>query len=104
MKLDIPDEYLPLIVNAPEHYHAYTRAAQLEDARYQQAAEWFKRKRQPASEAPERTTKRRRAQHLAKDERGYMIVRHEVAAGARRCQADGAFIQATAVLEAESAA
>jgi hypothetical protein len=28
MKLDIPDEYLPLIVNALEHYHAYTRAAQ----------------------------------------------------------------------------
>jgi hypothetical protein len=24
MKLDIPDEYLPLIINALEHYHAYT--------------------------------------------------------------------------------
>jgi hypothetical protein len=58
MKLDIPDEYLPLIVNALEHYHAYTRAAQREDARYQQAADWFKRKRPAASEEPERNQKR----------------------------------------------
>jgi hypothetical protein len=61
MKLDIPDEYLPLIINALEHYHAYTRAAQREDTRYQQATDWFKRKHTAASEEPERTTSRRRA-------------------------------------------
>ena len=59
MKLDIPDEYLPLIINALEHYHAYTPATQREDTRYQQAAEWFKRKRPAESEEPER--KRRAA-------------------------------------------
>ena len=32
MKLDIPDEYLPLIVTALENYAAYTRAVQREDA------------------------------------------------------------------------
>jgi hypothetical protein len=31
MKLDIPDEYLPLIITALEHYDAYTRAAQRQD-------------------------------------------------------------------------
>ena len=31
MKLDIPDEYLPLIVTALEHYNAHTRAVQGED-------------------------------------------------------------------------
>ena len=60
MKLDIPDEYIPLIVDALEHKFAYTRAAQREDGRYQQAAEWFKRK-QPTNEEPERPTKRKRA-------------------------------------------
>ena len=50
MKLDLPDEYVPLVVTALEHYHAYTRAIQREDARYQEAADWFKRRRSPASE------------------------------------------------------
>ena len=61
MKLDLPDEYVPLVVTALEHYHAYTRAIQREDARYQEAADWFKRRRSPASEEPERTAKRKRA-------------------------------------------
>jgi hypothetical protein len=43
MKLDVPEEYLPLIVTALEHYSAYARAVQREDARYQEAADWFKR-------------------------------------------------------------
>ena len=42
-------------------YHAYTRAMQWEDARYQQAADRFKRKRSPTSEEMERTARRRRA-------------------------------------------
>ena len=44
MSLNIPDEYIPLIVNALQHYHAYTRAVQRDDARYQQVAEWFLQK------------------------------------------------------------
>jgi hypothetical protein len=61
MKLDMPDEYLPLVVTALEHYYAYTRAVQRENARYQEAPNWFKRKRSPAPEEPERTAKRKRA-------------------------------------------
>jgi hypothetical protein len=60
MKIDLPDEYVPLIVTALEQYHAYTRAQQRQDPRYQQAADWFKRK-QPASEETERPVKRKRA-------------------------------------------
>jgi hypothetical protein len=54
MKIDLPDEYVPLIVKALEHFHAYSRAAQREDARYREAADWFKRK-QPSSEESDRT-------------------------------------------------
>jgi len=50
MKFDIPDECLPLVVTALEHYHAYASSFQREDARYQEAADWFKRRRSPASE------------------------------------------------------
>jgi len=50
-----------VIVMALEHYAAYTRAAQREDPRYQEAADWFKRKRSPPAEEPERTAKRKRA-------------------------------------------
>jgi hypothetical protein len=42
IKLDIPDEYLLLQVSASEHYHAHIRAFQREDARHQEAADWFK--------------------------------------------------------------
>jgi hypothetical protein len=59
MKLDIPDEYVPLIVTALEHCY-YTRAAQHEDPPYQEAVDWFKRK-QPSSEERERPAKRKRA-------------------------------------------
>ena len=61
MKLEIPDEYVPLVVTALEHYHAYTRTIQREDARYQQAADGFKRKRSPASEEEQPASKRKRA-------------------------------------------
>ena len=44
MKLDMPDEYLPLVVTALEHYYAYTKAVQRDDSSYQEAADWFKRK------------------------------------------------------------
>ena len=56
MNLDIPDEYLPLIVTALEHYAAYARAVQREDARYQEAADLFKSKR---PDEAQRTGKRK---------------------------------------------
>ena len=39
--MNIPDEYVPLIVKGLEHYYAYTRAVQRDDSRYQKAADWF---------------------------------------------------------------
>jgi hypothetical protein len=39
------------VINALEHYYAFTRAKQADDARYQEAADWFKRKH-PAAEEP----------------------------------------------------
>ncbi len=41
MKMNIPDEYVPLIVKGLEHYYAYTRAVQRDDSRYKKAADWF---------------------------------------------------------------
>ena len=38
MKLDVPDDCVPLLITALEHHYAYTRAVQREDTRYQQAA------------------------------------------------------------------
>src|ERR1700676_1627692 len=36
MKLEIPDDYVPLLITALEQYYAYTRAVKREDTRYQQ--------------------------------------------------------------------
>ena len=60
MRLDVPDDYVPLLITAWEHHYAYTKAVQREDARYQQAADWFKRKRTPIAAEPVRTVKRKR--------------------------------------------
>ena len=35
MRLDVPDDYVPLLITALEHHYAYTRVVQREDARYQ---------------------------------------------------------------------
>ena len=59
----MPDDYVPLIINALEHYFAFTHGKQADDVRYQQAADWFKRKR-PATDEPgvaKRTGSRRRS-------------------------------------------
>jgi hypothetical protein len=45
VKIDLPDDYVPLVVNALEHYYALTKARQQDDVRYQEIADWFKRKR-----------------------------------------------------------
>ena len=60
MKIDMPDEYLPLIVKALERYHVYTRASQRENSHYQEAADFFKRK-QPGREESVPKPKRKRA-------------------------------------------
>src|SRR3984893_6455743 len=56
--LDMPDEYLPRIVTALEHYSAYARAVQREDARYQEAADWFKPKQSSTPKEPDGRGKR----------------------------------------------
>ena len=59
MKLEIPDDYVPLLITALEQYYAYTRAVKREDTRYQQAADWFHRQRTPISEKSVKKVKRR---------------------------------------------
>ena len=59
MKLDVPDDYVPLLITALEQYYAYTRAVKREDTRYQQAADWFHRQRTPIAEKPVPTGKRK---------------------------------------------
>jgi hypothetical protein len=59
MKLDVPDDYVPLLITALEHHYAYTRAVKREDARYQQAADWFHRQRTPITKKPVPTAKRK---------------------------------------------
>ena len=63
MTLDVPDEYLPLLIRALEQYHAYTIATQREDRRYLQVAEMIKAaERKPAQrEEPSRRPAKRRA-------------------------------------------
>ena len=45
MKTDLSEEELKLIVEALEHYYAYTPAAQRDDSRYQELANKLKNKR-----------------------------------------------------------
>jgi chromatin segregation and condensation protein Rec8/ScpA/Scc1 (kleisin family) len=59
MKLDIPDDYFPLLITALEQYYAYTKAVRREDSRDQQAADWFHRQRTAVAVKPERTVKRK---------------------------------------------
>ena len=57
MKLDVPDDYIVLLITALEHHYAYTRAVKREDTRFQQAADWFHRQRAPIPGKPVRTGK-----------------------------------------------
>lgn len=45
MKTDLSDEEVKLIVEALEHYYAYTRATQRDDSLYQELANKLKKKR-----------------------------------------------------------
>jgi hypothetical protein len=59
VKLDLPDEYFPLLIRALEHYYAYTQAAQRQDSRYQDIADLIKRKGPGSERAEEKQTKRK---------------------------------------------
>jgi len=59
MKLNVPDDYVPLLITALEHHYAYTKAVLREDTRYRQAADWFHRQPTPIAEKPARTAKRK---------------------------------------------
>ena len=63
MRLELPEEYLPLLVRALEHYHAYTVATQREDRRYLQAADLVKasERKPPQREDPDKKANKRRA-------------------------------------------
>ena len=60
MKMNVPDEYVPLIVKGLEHYYAYTRAVQRDDSRYQQAAAWFQGALTAKSRVPAQTAQARK--------------------------------------------
>jgi hypothetical protein len=55
MQMNIPDEYVPLIVKGLEHYYAYTRAVQRDDSRYQKAADWFQGQLTAKSPLPDKS-------------------------------------------------
>ena len=57
VKLDFPDDYLPLVIRALEHYAAYARATQRDATPYQQAVNLFKRKG-PGSESAQPEARR----------------------------------------------
>ena len=59
MKLDVPDDYVPLLITALEHHYAYTKAVLREDTRYRQAADWFHRQPAQIADKPARTVKRK---------------------------------------------
>ena len=44
MTFDIPDEDVPLLIEALEHYYAYTVAREMTDPRFQEYAEMLSRK------------------------------------------------------------
>lgn len=61
--MNIPSDYVPLIVKGLEHYYAYTPAVQRDDSRFQKAAEWFQNElaaKSHASSKPARAVPQRR--------------------------------------------
>jgi hypothetical protein len=56
MRVNVPDDYLPLIIQSLEHYYAYTRAVQRDDSRYQKAADWFQQEAKMKSPTTARKT------------------------------------------------
>jgi hypothetical protein len=60
--VNIPDERLPLIIRALEHYAAYLNATQRDDRLFRELAEGMKRK-PPEQEQTELVRKKKRAFH-----------------------------------------
>ena len=59
MKIDLSDEVVKLIVEALEHYYAYTRAAQ-RDSRYQELADRLKESASPEDAPVQRISPKRK--------------------------------------------
>jgi hypothetical protein len=59
MKLEIPDDDLPRLVRALEHFYAYTVARQSSDSRYQELAIMLQRKEPARESATHRPAKKR---------------------------------------------
>jgi hypothetical protein len=61
MKLDLPDDDVPLLIRAVEHYQAYLQATQRHDSRLQEIAELLKRKGPGSERAAEEKPAKRKA-------------------------------------------
>ena len=59
--MEIPDDQIPLLIRALEHYTAYLAATKREDRAYVELVESLKRKGPAKEEVQERTTKKKRA-------------------------------------------
>jgi len=59
--VNIPDEYVPYILTAVEHYAAYMKATARDERAYFEIAESLKKKRQGKAEPEPRTAKKKRA-------------------------------------------
>ena len=57
--MNVPNEYVPLIVKGLEHYYAYTRAVQRDDSRYPQAADWLQGELTAKSRVPAQSARAR---------------------------------------------
>jgi hypothetical protein len=63
VKIDLPDEYIPLVVTALDHYFAYTVAARREDAKYRAASDFFRQveRRGPGRETSAEGAKKKKS-------------------------------------------
>jgi hypothetical protein len=59
MKLDVPDDYVSLLITVLEQHYAYTKAVKREDTLYRQAADWFHREPTSIAEKLIRKVKRK---------------------------------------------
>ena len=60
MSVDLTPEELQMVLQALQHYHAYTKAVKRNDEKYRVLAQRLK-KQGPAREEPERAGKKKRA-------------------------------------------
>jgi hypothetical protein len=60
VKIDLPDEYVPLLIRALEHFNAYLQATSRHDSRYQEIADLIKRKGPGKEEGTDEKREKRR--------------------------------------------